>query len=89
MTMSELDAIPVVVEGQSNGDSCTEHLAPQLLQIEQDLQDSGANTVIDLAAMPFSSRDEEDLRLLGACAAERGGSASSPFRLAPALVLVA
>ncbi len=63
--MSDLDAIPVVVEGASGADLRTENLRPLLQQVEQALQelvDGGDGTIIDLAAMPFSSRDEEDLR---------------------------
>jgi hydrogenase-1 operon protein HyaF len=63
--MSELDSIPVVVEGEAEGAVRTQNLKPLLLQIEQGLQDlkgGGATTSIDLGAMPFSSRDEEDLR---------------------------
>ena len=63
--MSGLDSIPVIVDGQSQGDLRTQNLRPLLRQIEQalqDLLDSGAATTIDLAAMPFSGQDEEDLR---------------------------
>jgi len=63
--MSDLDSIPVVVEGSAGADFRTENLRPLLQQIEQALQelvDDGSATVIDLAAMPFSSQDEEDLR---------------------------
>ncbi len=65
VTMSELDSIPVVVEGAADADFRTENLQPLLRQIEQALQelvDDGSSTVIDLAAMPFSSQDEADLR---------------------------
>lgn len=64
-TMSELDSIPVVVEGSADADFRTQNLRPLLQQIEQALQelvDDGSSSVIDLAAMPFSSQDEEDLR---------------------------
>jgi len=63
--MSGLDSIPVVVDGGGQGDVRTQNLRPLLLQIEQalqDLVDGGAATTIDLTAMPFSARDEEDLR---------------------------
>lgn len=63
--MSELDSIPVVVEGSADADFRTQNLRPLLQQIQQALQelvDDGSSTVIDLAAMPFSSQDEEDLR---------------------------
>ena len=63
--MSELDSIPVVVEGAADADLRTENLRPLLQQIEQALQElveDGISNVIDLAAMPFSSQDEEDLR---------------------------
>ena len=63
--MSDLDSIPVVAEGSSAADLQTENLRPLLLQVAQalqDLVDGGDGTVIDLAAMPFSSRDEEELR---------------------------
>jgi len=63
--MSGLDSIPVILEGQSDGDFRTQNLRPLLLQIEQalhDLLDTGSTTTIDLAAMPFSRQDEEDLR---------------------------
>jgi hydrogenase-1 operon protein HyaF len=65
--MSGLDSIPVVVEGDLGTDLRTQNLKPLMLQIEQalqDLLDAGSATVIDLAAMPFSSQDEEDLRQL-------------------------
>ena len=65
VTMSELDSIALVVEGSADADFRTENLRPLLQQIEQALQelvDDGSATVIDLAAMPFSSQDEEDLR---------------------------
>ena len=65
VTMSELDSIAVVVERSADADFRTENLRPLLQQIEQALQelvDDGSATVIDLAAMPFSSQDEEDLR---------------------------
>ena len=65
VTMSELDSIAVVVEGSADADFRTENLRPLLQQIEQALQelvDDGSATVIDLAAMPFSGQDEEDLR---------------------------
>jgi hydrogenase-1 operon protein HyaF len=63
--MSGLDSIPVVVEGESGGDTRTQNLKPLMLQVEQAIEDlinGGAGTVIDLTAMPFSDRDEEDLR---------------------------
>jgi len=63
--MSGLDSIPVVVEGDAGTPVRTENLKPLLLQIEQALQDlltAGTSTVVDLGAMPFSNRDEEDLR---------------------------
>lgn len=63
--MSDLDAIPVVVEGMTQEGFRTHNLRPLLLQLEQALQslvDTGSATVIDLTAMPFSARDEEDLR---------------------------
>jgi hydrogenase-1 operon protein HyaF len=63
--MSGLDSIPVILGSQSDGDLRTQNLRPLLLQIEQalhDLLDSGSTTTIDLAAMPFSNQDEEDLR---------------------------
>jgi len=47
------------------GDLRTQNLGPLLLQLEQalqDLVDKGSSTTIDLAAMPFSTKDEEDLR---------------------------
>ena len=64
--MSGLDSIPIAVDGD---DGRTHNLQPLMLQIAQALQDlidTGATTVIDLTAMPFSDRDETDLRgLLG------------------------
>lgn len=63
--MSGLDSIPVVVEGDEAVDMRTQNLKPLMLQIEQalkELLDDGSSSVIDLAAMPFSSQDEEDLR---------------------------
>ena len=63
--MSGLDSIPVVVEGEFNGDARTHNLKPLMLQVEQAIEDlinGGAGTIIDLTAMPFSDRDEEDLR---------------------------
>ena len=63
--MSGLDSIPVVVEGELGADTRTENLKPLMMQVEQaieDLVDGGAGTVIDLTAMPFSDRDEEELR---------------------------
>ena len=65
--MSDLDSIPVVVQGLVREDEHTHNLRPLLLQVEQALQnlvDIGAATVIDLTAMPFSATDEEDLRRL-------------------------
>lgn len=58
--MSGLDSIPVVAEG-----SRTENLKPLLREIEQALReliDDAKETVIDLAAMPFSAQDEQDLK---------------------------
>ena len=58
--MSGLDSIPVFIEGAR-----TENLKPLLMEVEQALReliDSGKETIIDLAAMPFSDQDELDLR---------------------------
>lgn len=63
--MSELDSIAVVVEGSAGADLRTQNLRPLLQEIKQALQElvnDGSSSVIDLAAMPFSSQDEEDLR---------------------------
>ena len=63
--MSELDSIPVVVDGSAEADFRTQNLRPLLQQIEQALQElveDDISSVIDLTAMPFSSQDEEDLR---------------------------
>ena len=63
--MSGLDSIPVVVAGEIEGRLRTENLGPLLRQLEQALEDllaTGASTVVDLGAMPFSRQDEEDLR---------------------------
>jgi hydrogenase-1 operon protein HyaF len=63
--MSGLDSIPVHVEGA--GEFRTENLRPLLKQLEQalvDLSERGQAGVIDLGAMPFSARDEDDLRSL-------------------------
>jgi len=63
--VSGLDSIPVVAAGDSGGDTRTQNLKPLLLQVEQalaDLIDADRSTVIDLTAMPFSDRDEQDLR---------------------------
>lgn len=62
--MSGLESIPVRVEGGLQRDFRTDNLDPILRQIEQalaDLAESGAETTIDLAAMPFSEQDEHDL----------------------------
>jgi hydrogenase-1 operon protein HyaF len=64
-TMSELDSIPVILGGPPDGGFRTQNLRPLLLQIGQamrDLLECGSTTTIDLAAMPFSRQDEEDLR---------------------------
>ena len=58
--MSGLDSIPVITEGAR-----TENLKPLLREIEQALReliDDARETVIDLAAMPFSAQDEQDLK---------------------------
>ena len=63
--MSDLDSIPVSVQGPADADTRTRNLQPLLQQVEQALQelvDDGRSTVIDLAAMPFSSQDEAELR---------------------------
>lgn len=63
--MSELQSIPVKVETDLDGGLRTDNLRPLLLQVEQALKDLGENaaeTIIDLAAMPFSEQDERDLR---------------------------
>jgi hydrogenase-1 operon protein HyaF len=67
--MSELNSIPVRVEAGLEARPRTENLKPVMLQIENALREliaHGTETVIDLAAMPFSDQDEHDLReLLG------------------------
>ena len=67
--MSELNSIPVRVEAGPENKHRTENLKPVLLQIEnalRELIEHTTETVIDLAAMPFSDQDEHDLReLLG------------------------
>jgi hydrogenase-1 operon protein HyaF len=67
--MSGLESIGVRVESGVGGPHRTDNLRPVLLQVEQALQElveHGSETVIDLAAMPFSTQDEQDLReLLG------------------------
>ena len=58
--MSGLDSIPVVTEGAR-----TENLKPLLREIEQALRElieEDKEAVIDLAAMPFSEQDEQDLK---------------------------
>ena len=63
--MSGLESIPIVVAGEIDGRLRTENLGPLLRQLEQALEDllaTGASTVVDLGAMPFSHQDEEDLR---------------------------
>ncbi len=67
--MSELNSIPVRVEAGLEACQRTENLKPVMLQIEnalRELIEHATETVIDLAAMPFSDQDEHDLReLLG------------------------
>ena len=63
--MSGLDAIPVRVENGLGAVARTDNLRPVLLQLEQALSDllhNGAESIIDLAAMPFTEQDERDLR---------------------------
>jgi hydrogenase-1 operon protein HyaF len=65
--MSGLNAIPVRVETGPEDNHRTENLKPVLLQIEnalRELIEHATETVIDLAAMPFSAQDEDDLRKL-------------------------
>ena len=65
LKMSGLQSIPVKVEAAAAEAYRTENLKPLLLQLEQALQeliDNGSPTLIDLAAMPFSAQDEQDLR---------------------------
>ncbi len=67
--MSGLESIPVRVEDGLQKEFRTDNLDPVLRQLEQalaDLAETGAESTIDLAAMPFSEQDERDLRdLLG------------------------
>ena len=59
--MSELDSIPVFVDGVPGPDTHSGNLGSLMRQVEQalqDLQGGGSGTVIDLTAMPFSNRDE-------------------------------
>lgn len=63
--MSGLDAIPVRVEKTPDLVDRTDNLVPVLQQVEQalvDLLENGSESVIDLAAMPFTQQDEDDLR---------------------------
>lgn len=63
--MSGLDSIPVRVEGGPPQDFRTDNLQPVLVQLQQAVEHllaAGEETTIDLGAMPFSERDEADLR---------------------------
>jgi hydrogenase-1 operon protein HyaF len=64
-SMSGLDSISIKVEEAGGQDFRTENLRPLMRQVEQalaDLVESQRETVIDLAAMPFSDQDEAELR---------------------------
>ncbi len=80
--MSGLDSIPVRVDDGLQKDFRTDNLAPILRQLEQalaDLAETGAESTIDLAAMPFSERDERELRdLLGRGEVSAGMDAFGP-----------
>jgi hydrogenase-1 operon protein HyaF len=63
--MNSVQSIPVRVEGIKDEPYRTNNVGPILLQIEQALQDlqrNGTESIIDLGAMPFSARDEQELR---------------------------
>ena len=65
--MDGLNSIKVRVEAGPEDNHRTENLKPVLLQIENALREligHATETVIDLAAMPFSDQDEDDLRKL-------------------------